>query len=88
MISKSMTVKLPGGLDARPVAELVQVASRYSSSIHLECGTIKVNAKSIMGMMTLDLDNGQAVTIEADGSDEQAALAGIESFLNGLASAV
>lgn len=87
MISKSMTVGLPGGLDARPVAELVQVASRYASNIHIECGTVKVNAKSIMGMMTLDLDKGQAVTIEADGSDEKAALEGVEAFLKGLLSA-
>jgi catabolite repression HPr-like protein len=83
MISKSMTVEMPNGLDARPVAELVQMASRYVSTIHIESGTIKVNAKSIMGMMTLDLDNGQAVTVEADGKDEDDALDGIEGFLKG-----
>ncbi len=70
MISKSMTVELPNGLDARPVAELVQVASRYESSIHIEAGSTKVNAKSIMGMMALDLDNGQSLTVIAEGSDE------------------
>jgi phosphotransferase system HPr (HPr) family protein len=42
-----------------------------------------VNAKSIMGMMTLDLDNGQALTVIADGSDEEAAINGIENFLKG-----
>ncbi len=68
MISKSMTVELPNGLDARPVAELVQVASRYESSIHIEAGSTKVNAKSIMGMMALDLDNGQSLTVIAEGS--------------------
>lgn len=83
MISKSMTVELPGGLDARPIAELVQVASTYESSIHIESGTTRVNAKSIMGMMALDLDNGQALTVSADGSDEQEALDGIELFLKG-----
>ncbi|MCI2048926.1 MAG: HPr family phosphocarrier protein [Lachnospiraceae bacterium] len=83
MISKSMRVKLSTGLDARPAAELVQVASRYESSIHIEADTKRVNAKSIMGMMTLDLDNGQALTVIADGSDEEAAINGIENFLKG-----
>ena len=83
MISKSMTVELLGGLDARPIAELVQVASTFDSSIHIESGTTKVNAKSIMGMMALDLDNGQALTVYADGTDESEALDGIERFLKG-----
>ncbi len=83
MISKSMTVELPNGLDARPVAELVQVASRYESSIHIEAGSTKVNAKSIMGMMALDLDNGQSLTVIAEGSDESEAVNEIESFLKG-----
>ena len=83
MISKSMTVELPNGLDARPVAELVQVASRYESSIHIEAGSTKVNAKSIMGMMALDLDNGQSLTVIAERSDESEAVNEIESFLKG-----
>lgn len=81
MISKSMTVELPNGLDARPVAELVQIASRYDSTIHIEAGQAKVNAKSIMGMMALDLDNGQPLTVYADGADEAEAIESIEAFL-------
>jgi catabolite repression HPr-like protein len=49
--------------------------------IYLEKGTKSVNAKSIMGMMTLGLDNGESVTITANGQDEEAALDGIRKYL-------
>ena len=72
MISKEMTVNLSGGMEARPVAVLVQVASQYDSSIYLQVGEgKKVNAKSIMGMMSLGLGAGEKVTVVTDGNDEQ-----------------
>lgn len=83
MIQKSVQIKLEGGLEARPVAMLVQVASQYECSVYLEYQEKKVNAKSIMGMMSLGLDNGESVTVIADGSDEAEAVAGIENFLSG-----
>ncbi len=83
MITKSIEIKLPGGLEARPVAELVQLASRYDSTVHIEAQSKKVNAKSIMGMMTLSLNSGEEVTVIADGADEAEAVAGMESFLQG-----
>ena len=83
MITKSIEIKLPGGLEARPVAELVQLASRFDSTVHIEAQSKKVNAKSIMGMMTLSLNSGEAVTVIADGQDEVDAVAGMESFLLG-----
>ncbi|WP_026496285.1 MULTISPECIES: HPr family phosphocarrier protein [unclassified Butyrivibrio] len=83
MISKSIEIKLPGGLEARPVAELVQLASRYDSTVHIEAQSKKVNAKSIMGMMTLSLNSGEEVTVIADGQDEEDAVKGMESFLLG-----
>ena len=83
MIKKSMKVALPNGLEARPVAELVQVASRYDSSIYIEADSKRVNAKSIMGMMTLELDSGEAITVSADGADETSALEEVERFLKG-----
>ena len=54
MITKDILIQVPDNLDARPVALLVQVASQYKSSIHVISGDKKVNAKSIMGMMTLE----------------------------------
>ena len=83
MVQKSMEVQLDNGLEARPVAVFVQVASQYESTIYVEVDDKKVNAKSIMGMMSLGLDNGETLTLVADGSDESAAVAHIERFLSG-----
>ena len=83
MKKKSITIQLENGLEARPIAMLVQVASRYESSIYIETGDKKVNAKSIMGMMTLILSAGDTITVSADGKDEDAALDGIEEYLSG-----
>lgn len=82
MISKEITIRLENGLEARPVAMLVQVASQFDSSIYLEAGEKKVNAKSIMGMMSLGLDTGEKVTVIVEGSDESDALEGIEKYLS------
>ena len=71
MLTKSIEIKLPRGLEARPVAELVQLASKYESTVHIEAQSKKVNAKSIMGMMTLNIASGELVTVIADGTDEE-----------------
>ena len=84
MIKKSIEIKLPHGLDARPVAELVQLASKYDSTVHIEAQSKKVNAKSIMGMMTLNLNSGEKIDVIAEGSDETAAVADMESYLQGV----
>lgn len=82
MISKTMTINIPSGLEARPVALLVQVASQYESKIYVETGDKKINAKSIMGMMTLGLASGESLTVYADGEDEVAAIENIEKYLS------
>ena len=81
MIKKPITIQISNGLEARPVAMLVQVASQYESRIQVESGSKRVNAKSIMGMMTLGLNVGESVVISAEGSDEEDAIAGIEKYL-------
>lgn len=81
MIRKTITIKLTTGLEARPVAQMVQVASQFNSEIAVEVGQKKVNAKSIMGMMTLGLDTGEEITLTANGEDEEAAMASIEKYL-------
>ena len=62
--------------------QLVQVASQFNSEIYVEIGKKRVNAKSIMGMMTLGLDAGEEITLSANGEDEEAAMAGIEQYLS------
>ena len=83
MISKDITIKIPSGLEARPIAMLVQVACQYDSSIYIQMQDKKINAKSIMGMMSLEIIEGETVTVVADGSDEAEALDIIEKYLTG-----
>lgn len=83
MSKKEIVIQLSSGLEARPVAMLVQVASQYDSSVYIDTDSKHVNAKSIMGMMSLGLDAGQTVTIICDGADEEAAVAGVEAYLSG-----
>ena len=83
MITKNMKIEIQSGLEARPVAVLVQVASQHESTIYIESEGKKVNAKSIMGMMSLGLNMGEEVTVVADGADEQDAVDSIEKYLSG-----
>lgn len=82
MLTKNMTIKIPTGLEARPVAVLVQIASQFNSSVYIECEEKKVNAKSIMGMMSLGLAAGEEVVVTTDGDDEESAMEKIEDYLN------
>lgn len=82
MIEKSIQIKLETGLEARPVAMLVQVASQFESTVYINSENRKVNAKSIMGMMSMGLESGAEVTVTAEGSDEEAAVTEIEKFLS------
>lgn len=82
MITKEITINIPSGLDARPVALLVQVASQYECSIYVASNEKRVNAKSIMGMMSMCISTGEKVTVTADGPDEQVAIENIEKYLS------
>ena len=81
MTSKEMAIRIP--LDARPAAELVALASRYESSVYIACGNKRVNAKSIMGMMSLALPVGAELSVTIDGADEEAAMDAVWKYLSG-----
>ncbi|MBQ8188921.1 MAG: HPr family phosphocarrier protein [Lachnospiraceae bacterium] len=83
MIQKSMQIQLTNGLEARPVAVLVQKASMFDSEIYIEAEGKKVNAKSIMGMMSLGLNAGETVTVIANGADEADAVEALENYIGG-----
>ena len=82
MTTKDITIGIKTGWEARQVAVWVQVASQFQSKIYVEHGNVKVNAKSIMGMMTLGLASGETVTVTADGEDEVQAIDKIEEYLS------
>ncbi|MBE5937877.1 MAG: HPr family phosphocarrier protein [Lachnospiraceae bacterium] len=81
MITKKININIDNNQGARPVALLVQVASRFECHIDVEHDNKKVNAKSIMGMMSLGLACGQDVVVYAEGSDENEAIGEIEKCL-------
>lgn len=82
-MKKTVEVQMGAGMEARPIALMVQTANQFSSHIYLEMNQKRVNAKSIMGMMSLVLTNGATVTINAEGTDEVEAVNALERFLIG-----
>lgn len=74
-------IKVGSSIEARPAALLVQTASKYKSSIKVQIDNKMVNAKSIMGIISLGILDGQDVTIIADGEDEDSAIRELKDFL-------
>ena len=81
MIKKPVTIQANMDMEARPIAHLVQEASQYTSKVYIELDEKKINAKSIMGMMSLKLTKGTNLVVVADGEDESNAIEGVEAFL-------
>ena len=80
MIEMPVVVRQEKGLDGRPIALLVQEASQYASKVYIKVEDKSINAKSIMGMMSLSLSEGEEVTIFTEGEDEEKAAEGIKTF--------
>ncbi|MBA4496199.1 HPr family phosphocarrier protein [Paenactinomyces guangxiensis] len=74
MVEKKVVVNLQTGLHARPAALFVQVANKFASEIFVVKENKKVNAKSIMGIMSLAVSKGTEITITADGADAEEAV--------------
>ena len=81
MLEKTVKVAMTEGTEERPVAVLVQIASQYESQIHLVSDDKKINAKSIMGMMSMGFTEGHEITFIADGKDAEAAVNEIADYL-------
>ena len=80
MTKRTVTIQSELDMETRPVAHLVQEASQYSSMVCIEMDHKQINAKSIMGMMSLALSKGTTFTVVADGADEENAVEGVEAF--------
>lgn len=81
MIEKVVSVTT--SLEARPAALFVQAASKFESSIKIQVEEKTINAKSIMGLISLGILDGNVVTIIADGKDEEEAVNELTKFLKG-----
>jgi phosphocarrier protein HPr len=80
MTERMVTIKNRAGIHARPAALLVQTASKFGAKIWLEKGSDRINAKSIMGIITLGASFGTPIRIVTEGNDEEAAAAAIEAL--------
>lgn len=83
MISRSVTVNNSVGLHARPATFFVQKANCYKSSIWVEKEDCRVNAKSLLGVLSLGIARGTEITLIADGADEAEAVSGLVSLVDG-----
>lgn len=86
MVSREITVKNSVGLHARPATLFIQKANSYKSSVLIEKGEKRVNAKSLLGVLYLGIDKDMTITLITDGSDEEEAMDGLCDLIdNGLA---
>ena len=82
MISRDVTITNSIGLHARPATFFIQKANGYKSSVWVEKEDRKVNAKSLLGVLSLGIAQGMTVKLIAEGDDEQEALDGLENLIN------
>ena len=82
MISRSVTIKNSQGLHARPATFFIQKANSYKASIWVEKEDCRVNAKSLLGVLSLGIVKGTTITIIADGADEAAAIEGLVALID------
>ena len=81
MIEKEIVVKCESGLHNRQATYFVQRANEFSSTVYLESENRKMNAKSLLGIMSLGVITGAIVTLSAEGSDAEAAIDALEQML-------
>jgi catabolite repression HPr-like protein len=81
MARKTVTVNLSKEAEARPVAMIVQIASQFESRIFILDRDKKINAKSIMGMMSLNIGNGSELVVSAEGVDDEAAVSAVAEYI-------
>ena len=82
MIAKEVVINNQVGLHARPATLFIQKANEFKSSIWVEKDERRVNAKSLLGVLSLGIIKGTAVTIIADGADEEAAISTLAELID------
>jgi phosphocarrier protein len=82
MVSKTVTVNNQVGLHARPATFFIQKANEYKSSIRVEKEERQINAKSLLGVLSLGIVKGTVINIVADGPDEQDAAEALAGLIN------
>lgn len=84
MTKKDVTIRNEKGLHARPATFFIQKANTFKSSVWVENGTRKANAKSLLGVLSLAVSKGDVITLSAEGADEADAVAGLSQLITEL----
>lgn len=82
MVEQLVTIRNEHGLHARLAGVLSQAANQFSSNVYIQKGLMKVNAKSIMGIMMLAANHGAQLTIKAEGADEEEAVEALSKLVD------
>ena len=82
MVSRDITIVNDVGLHARPATFFIQKANSYKATIWLEEGGRRINAKSLLGVLSMGIVKGTVITLISDGADEVNALDGLEDLIN------
>ena len=83
MVTQEVTFNNEGGLHARPATFFIQKANEFKSGIWVEKDERRVNAKSLLGVLSLGITKGTTITLLADGSDEKEAVAALSELVSG-----
>ena len=81
MLSKTLTIENSEGLHMRPAGVVAKEMGKFVCDVTIVFGDKRINAKSIMGMMSMSFENGSELTIVADGADEEAAVNALSEYL-------
>ncbi len=81
MVTRDVTIKNSVGLHARPATFFIQKANSFRSTIYVEREDRRVNAKSLLGVLSLGVVKGMSITLVADGADEEEAINGLVSLI-------
>ena len=82
MVSQKVAIKNPSGLHARPATFFIQKANSFKSSIWVEREDRRINAKSLLGVLSLGIVKGMTITLIADGPDENEAVDGLAALVD------
>lgn len=82
MITRDVTIKNSVGLHARPATFFIQKANSFKSAISVEREDRRVNAKSLLGVLSLGIVKGMEITLVADGPDEEEAIESLAALID------
>jgi phosphocarrier protein len=81
-ITRDLTIQNKLGIHARPAAQFVKIANRFSCEVRVEKDSEEVDGKSIMGLMMLAAGHGSIITVTTEGADEEAAMAALSDLID------